>query len=60
MIKIQNLTIMETIIKHHPVIKRIMVTIHKQEKDNSNHKDYVAPYQSKDATQVARGLSPFR
>ena len=32
MIKIQNLTIMETIIKHHPVIKRIMVTIHKQER----------------------------
>lgn len=30
--KIQNLTIMETIIKHHPVIKRIMVTIHKQER----------------------------
>ena len=29
-------------------------------KDNSNHKDYVAPYQSKDATQVARGLSPFK
>ena len=31
MIKIQNLTIMETIIKHHPVSKRTMVTIHKQE-----------------------------
>ena len=46
------------------LIHQLKILIHQNSKpqsnqDNSKNKDYVAPYQSNHATQVARSLSPF-